>query len=86
MDQEHASGGILSFVFGLRFLLLKVSGQLAKQYLAAGAVRSLTGRRLGYCFMIGPAPNSSLVGHVIGTFLHLHVELFLPSIFNFVNF
>ena len=53
---------------------------------AAGAVRSHSGKRPGYCYMIGRGPNSCLLGHVTGQLFCLYVKLFLPSIFNSVNF
>ena len=53
---------------------------------AAGAVRDNTGKGLGYCFLIGRAPSSCLLGHVKGLLFCLYVKLFLPSLFNFVDF
>ena len=53
---------------------------------AAGAFRSHTGKGRGYCYMIGRGPNSCLLGHVTGLLLCRYVKLFLPCIFNFVDF
>ena len=53
---------------------------------AAGAVRSHSGKGPGYCHMIVRGPNSCLLGYVTGLFFCLYVKLFLPSIFNFVDF
>ena len=53
---------------------------------AAGAVRSHSGKRPGYCYMIRRGPNSCLLGYVTGLLFCLYVKLFLPSIFNSVNF
>ena len=36
--------------------------------------------------MIGQGPNSDLLGHVTGLLFCLHVKVFLPSIFNYVDF
>ena len=36
--------------------------------------------------MIGRGPNSSLLGHATGLLFCLYVKIFLPSIFNFVDF
>ena len=52
----------------------------------AGAVRSHSGKGPGYCYMIGRGPNSCLLGHVTGLLSCLYVKIFLPSIFNSVDF
>ena len=53
---------------------------------AAGAVLSHSGKGLGYSYMIGRGPNSWWLGHVTGLLFCLFVKLFLPSIFNSVDF
>ena len=53
---------------------------------AAGADRSHSGKGPGYCYMIGRGPISCLLGHVTGLLFCLYVKLFLPCIFNFVDF
>ena len=53
---------------------------------AAGPVRAHSDKRLGYCYMIGRGTNSCLLGHVTGLLFCLYVKLFLPSIFNSVDF
>ena len=53
---------------------------------AAGAVRTHSGKAPGYCYMVGPRENSCLLGHVTGLPFCLYVKLFLPSIFNSVDF
>ena len=53
---------------------------------AAGAVRAHSGKGSGYCYMIGRGPNLCLLGHVTGLLFCLDVKLFLPSIFNSVDF
>ena len=49
-------------------------------------MRAYSGRGRAYCYMIGRGPNSILLGHVIGLLFCLYVKIFLPSIFNFVDF
>ena len=46
---------------------------------AAGAARSHTGKGPGYCYLIGPGPNSCLLGNVTGLILRLYVKTFVPS-------
>ena len=53
---------------------------------AAGAVRAHSNKGPGYCYMIGRGPNFCLLGHVTGLLFCLYVKLFLPSIFNSVDF
>ena len=53
---------------------------------AAGAVRSHSGKGPGYCYMIGRGPNSCFLGHATGLIFCLYLKLFLPSIFNSVDF
>ena len=53
---------------------------------AAGAVRAQSGKEPGYCYMIGRGPNFCLLGHVTGLLFCLYVKIFLPSIFNSVEF
>ena len=53
---------------------------------AAGAVQAHSGKGPGYCYMIGRGPNSCLLGHVTELLFCLYVKLFLPSIFNPVDF
>ena len=53
---------------------------------AAGAMRAHSNKGPGYCYMIGRGPNSCLLGHVTGLLFCLYVKIFLPSIFNSVNF
>ena len=60
----------------------------AKLHDAAGAVRSHSGKGPGYCYMIGRGPNSCLLSHwtKTGLLFCFYVKLFLPSIFNSVDF
>ena len=53
---------------------------------AAGAVRLQTVRGPGYCYMIGRSPNCCLIGHVTGLLVCLYVKIFLPSLFNLIDF
>ena len=68
------------------FRYSKVFRLHAKLHDAAGAVRSQSGKGPGYCYIIGRGPNSCLLGHVTGLLFCLYVKLFLPSIFNSVDF
>ena len=49
---------------------------------AAEAVRVHSGKEPGYCYMIGRAPKSCLLGHVTGLLFCLYVTISLPSSFN----
>ena len=63
-------------VFGLHVIL----------HDAAGAVRAHIGKGPGYSYMIGRGTNSCLLGHVTGLLFCLYVKIFLPSVFNSVDF
>ena len=89
MDQKFAFGGLIGygnshldsvFPYSNLFRLHEVLN------VAAGAFRSHTGKRPGYCYMTGRGPNSCLLGHVTGLLFCLYVKLFLPSIFKSVDF
>ena len=41
---------------------------------AAGAVRLQTGKRPGYCYMIGRGTNCCVLGHVTGLLICLYVK------------
>ena len=49
-------------------------------------MRAQSGEGPGYYYMIGQGPNSCLLGHVTGLLFCLYVKIFLPSIFNSVDF
>ena len=89
MDQKFKFGGLIgignSYLDSV-FRYSKVSRLHAILHDAAGAVRTHSGKRPGYCYMIVRGPNSCLLGHVTGLLFCLYVKLFLPSIFNSVNF
>ena len=89
MDQKFKLGGLI--VYGNSFLdsvfrYSKVFILHAILHDAAGAVRAYSGKGPGYCYMIGRGPNSCLLCHVTGLLFCLSVKIFLPSIFNFVDF
>ena len=89
MDQKSKFGGLIgygNFYLESVFRNSKVFRLHAILHDAAGAVRSDTGKGPGYCYMIGGGPNSCLPGQVTGLLFCLYVKLFLPSIFNSVNF
>ena len=68
------------------FRYSKVFRRLAILHDAAGAVRAHSGNGLGYCYMIGRGPDSCLLCHVTGLLFCLYLKIFLPSIFNFLDF
>ena len=53
---------------------------------AAGAARLQTGKGPGYCYMVGRGSNCCLLGHVTGLLFCLYVKIFLPSIFNLIDY
>ena len=89
MDQKFKFGGPIGYgnsYLDSVFRFSKVFRLHAILHDAAGAVRSHSGKGPGYCYMIGRGPNSCLLGHVTGLLFSLYVKLFLPSIFNSVDF
>ena len=89
MEQKFKFGGLIGYgtsCLDSVFRYSKVFRLHAILHDAAGAVRAHTGKGQGYCYMIGRGPNSCLPGHVTGLLFCLYVKLFLPSIFNSVNF
>ena len=89
MDQKFKFGGTIGYgdsYLDSVFLYSKAFRLHAILHDAAGAVRSHNGKGPGYCYMIGRDPNSCLLRHVTGILFCLYVKLFLPSIFNSVDF
>ena len=89
MDQKFKFGGTIGYGDShMEFLFrhFKVFRLHAVLEDAAGAVRAHSGKGPSYRYMIGGGPNSCLFGHVPGLLLCLYVKLFLPSIFNSVDF
>ena len=89
MDQKFKFGGLIGFgnsYLDSVFRYSKLFRLHAVLHDAAGAVRSHSGKGSGYCYMIGRGPNSCLLGHVTGLFFCFYVKVFLPSIFNSVDF
>ena len=89
VEQNFKFGGLIGYgnsyldsVFGYS----KVFRLHAILHDAAGAVGADNNKGPGYCYMIGRGPNSFLLGHVTGLLFCLYVKIFLPSIFNSVNF
>ena len=89
MDQKFKFGRTigygdlyLEFLF-CHFKVIRLHVKLAD---AAGAMRAHSGKGPGYCNLIGRGRNSCLLGHVTGLLFRLYVKLFLPSIFNSVDF
>ena len=89
MDQNNNFGGTISYgdsYLEFVFRHFKVVRLHAILHDAAVVVRAHSGKGLGYCYMIGRRPNSCLLDHVSGLLFFLYVEVFLPSIFNSVDF
>ena len=89
MDQKFKFGGTIGYgnsYFQFQFRHFKVFRLHAKLHDAAGAVWAHSGKGPGYCYVVGRGPNSCLLGHVTGLLFCLYVKLFLPSIFNSVDF
>ena len=89
MGQKFKFGGTIGYGDSyLEFLFRHFKVFRLHQILhdAAGAVQAHSGKGPGYCYMIGRGPNSCLLGHVTGLLFCLYVKIFLPSIFNSVDF
>ena len=89
MDQKFEFVGTIgdgNSYLELLFRHFKICRLYAILHDAAGAVRAHSGKGPGYCYMIGRGPNSCLLGHVAGLLFCLYVKIFLPSIFNSVDF
>ena len=89
MDQEFEFGGIIGYGDSyMRFVIChsKIFRLHAILKDAAEAVRSHSSKGPGYCCMTGRGPGLCLFGHVTGLIFLLYVKLFLPSIFNTVDF
>ena len=89
IDKKFKFGGTIGYGDSyLEFLirLFKVFRLQAKLHDAAGPLRELSGKGLGYCYMIGGGPNPCLLLHVTGPIFCLYVKQFLPSVFISVDF
>ena len=89
MNEKFKFGGTIGY--GDRYLEFlfrhfKVIRLDAILHDAAGAVLAHSGKEPGYCYLIGRGPGSCLLGHVTGLLFCLYVKIFLPSIFNSVDF
>ena len=89
MDQKIKFGGTIGYGNSYLELLFRHFKKIRLHAIvndAAGAVRAQNGKGPGYCYMIGRGQNSCLPGHVTGLLFCLYVKLFLPAIFNSVDF
>ena len=89
MDQKFKFGGTIGYGDSyLEFLVrqFKVFRLHAILHGAARTMQAHSGKGPGYCYMIGRGTNSCLLGQVTGLLFCLHVKIFLPSIFNSVDF
>ena len=74
MDQNLKFGGLIgygNYYLDSLFRYSRVFRLHAILHDAAGAIGSHSGKRPGYCYMIGRGPNSCLLGHVTGLLLCL---------------
>ena len=89
MDQKFKIGGDIGYgdsYLEFLFRLFKVFRLHAVLHDDAGAVQAHSVKGPGYCYLIGRGPNSCLLGHLNGLLFCLYVKIFLPSIFNSVDF
>ena len=89
MDQKFKFGGLIGYdnsCLDSVFRYSKIFRLHAISHDAAGAVGAHSGKGPGYCYMIGRGPNFHLLGHVSGLLFCLYVKLFLPPMFNSVDF
>ena len=89
MDQKIKFGGLIgygNFYLDSIFRYSKVFRLHTILHDAAGTVRSHSGKGPRYCYMIGRGTKSCWLGHVTGLLFCLYVKVFLPSIFNSVDF
>ena len=89
LDQKFKFGGLIGC--GISFLdsvfrYSKVFTLHAILHDADGAVRSHSDKGPGSRYMIGRGPHSCLLCHVTALLFCPYVKLFLPSIFNSVDF
>ena len=89
MDQNFKFGGSIGYGDSYLDSVFRYSNVFRLHSIlhdAAGAVRVHSGKGPGYCYMIGRGPNSCLLGHVTGLIFCLYVKIFLPCIFNSIDF
>ena len=89
MDQKFKFGGTIGYGYSyleLLFRHFKIFRLHAILHDAARAVRAHSSKGSGYCYMIGRGPNSCLLGQVTGLSFCLYIKIFLPCIFNSVDF
>ena len=89
MDQKFKFVGTIGYGDSyLEFLFrhFKIFRLHAILHDAAGAVRAHSSKGSGHCYMIGRGLNLCLLGHVTGLLFCLYIKIFLPSIFNSVDF
>ena len=88
-DQDFPFGGLIGYGdshLAKIFRFSKVFRLHAILHDAAGSVYLHNGKGPRYCYMIGRGPNSCLLGHVTELLYCLFLKLFVPSIFNLVDF
>ena len=89
MDQYIQFSGTIGYVglyldfFSRHFKVFRLHAII---HVAVRAGKTHSDKRSGYSYMIGRRPKLCLLGHVTGLLFYLHLKLFPPSIFNFVDF
>ena len=89
MDQNFELGGLIGYgksYLDSVFRYFQVFRLHAILQDASEAVRAHSNKGPAYCYMIGRGPTSCLLGHVTGLLFCLYVKIFLPTIFNSVDF
>ena len=93
MDQIFEFGGLIGYGISCLDSVFQYSKAfrlhaILHDAVGAGAVRTHSGKGPGYCYMIGLGSTSCLLGNVTGLLFCLYVTglLFLPFLFNFVDF
>ena len=89
MDQKYKFGGLIAYgnsYMDSVFRYSKVFRLHAILHDAAGAVQAHSDKGPGYCYIIGRGPNSCVLDHVTELLFCLYVKIFLPSMFNSVDF
>ena len=89
MDQKFKFGGTIGYGDSYLDSVIRYSKVFRLHAIlhdVAGAVRVHSGKGTGYCYMFGQGPNCCLLGHVTGLIFCLYVKVFLPFIFNLIDF
>ena len=89
MDQKFKLSGIIGYGNSSLDSVVRYSKVFRLHALlhdTAGAVRAHSGRKPGYCYMIGRGPNCCLLADMTDLLFFPYVKIFLPSIFIAIDF